>query len=252
MDDCGGFREVYRLPKLESLLLGAKTRYQTARATVRLITDGELATAAVRRTVDHAAERGVLLSFGDPESGTPPHSVFYDSEEVVRLWHERPDRWREEACSSGDPVRYEVANGGRRWLYDPPEAVYTSNNYGARRGWPPLAPLLDPSRVLFDRLFDSATVRGTGRGLARAGRETVEVEAKTISPDYPPRGLFGEEGAEDYRLSVDAEVGVILRYAERLAGEEFYAAEVEEISFDEEFPEGTFQLDLPGVEFRDL
>ena len=49
---------------------------------------------------------------------------------------------------------------------------------------------------------------------------------------------------------MDAEIGVILRVAARLEGREFYIAEVTEIAFDEEFPEDTFRLELPGVEFR--
>jgi hypothetical protein len=38
--------------------------------------------------------------------------------------------------------------------------------------------------------------------------------------------------------------------AARLEGREFYVAEVAEIAFDEESPENTFRLGLPGVEFR--
>ncbi len=36
----------------------------------------------------------------------------------------------------------------------------------------------------------------------------------------------------------------------RLEGREFYIAEVTEIAYDEESPEDTFRLELPGVEFR--
>ena len=39
---------------------------------------------------------------------------------------------------------------------------------------------------------------------------------------------------------VDAERGVLLRCASRLGGEDFDALEVEEIHFDEQFPEDTF------------
>ena len=37
--------------------------------------------------------------------------------------------------------------------------------------------------------------------------------------------------------------------ATRLAGREFRAADV---TYDEEFPDDAFQLDLPGVEFRSI
>jgi hypothetical protein len=36
----------------------------------------------------------------------------------------------------------------------------------------------------------------------------------------------------------------------RLEGREFYVAEVTEIAYDETFPEDTFRLEMPGVEFR--
>jgi hypothetical protein len=49
---------------------------------------------------------------------------------------------------------------------------------------------------------------------------------------------------------VDAEVGVILRLASRLGGEEFDIFEVLDIAFDEAFAEGTFKLELQGVEFE--
>ncbi len=58
------------------------------------------------------------------------------------------------------------------------------------------------------------------------------------------------EGATDHLLLVDAEMGTILRVAARLEGGEFRVAEATEIAYDERFPEGTFRLELPGVEFE--
>jgi hypothetical protein len=49
---------------------------------------------------------------------------------------------------------------------------------------------------------------------------------------------------------VDAEIGVILRFASILRGEECDVFEVTGLAFDEIFPEDTFVLDLPGVEFE--
>jgi len=74
-----------------------------------------------------------------------------------------------------------------------------------------------------------------------AGREAMRL-----------RGVAGEEwdwewdpdplswGADEYEAVVDAERGVLLRCASRLRGEDFDALEVEEIHFDEQFPEDTF------------
>jgi len=80
--------------------------------------------------------------------------------------------------------------------------------------------------------------------------------AKTVSWGYPPYVFSAynasSEGATDHLLLVDAEIGTILRVAARLEGREFRVAEATEVAFDEEFREGTFRLELPGVQFRQL
>jgi hypothetical protein len=87
-----------------------------------------------------------------------------------------------------------------------------------------------------------------------AGRECVEVRAETVSWGYPPYVLStyhaSSEGATDLLLLVDAEVGTILRVAARLESREFRVAEVSEVAYDEEFPDDTFRLELPGVQFE--
>lgn len=137
---------------------------------------------------------------------------------------------------------------GPWWFYQPPDWADWSPTY--RGGFSPdgeLSGLLDPYELRY-------SIRGTrertfGCGAALSVRGTVEVEAEAISWDYAPLKPF-EDGADDYLLSVDAELRVILRLASRLRGEEFDVFEVVDIAFDEEFPEGTFRLELPGVEFR--
>ena len=62
--------------------------------------------------------------------------------------------------------------------------------------------------------------------------------------------LLGTEGTTDHLLLVDAEVGAILRVAARLEDREFYIGEVTEIAYDEQFPDVSFRLELPGVEFE--
>jgi hypothetical protein len=93
----------------------------------------------------------------------------------------------------------------------------------------------------------------TGRTTTVAGSDAVEVLVATISWGSPPsifRGFYAPDDTTDRILLVDVEVGTIPRVAARLEGWEFYGAEVTETAFDEEFPEGTFRLELPGVEFR--
>jgi hypothetical protein len=73
----------------------------------------------------------------------------------------------------------------------------------------------------------------------KAGREAIRVVGVPAEEwDHFPEPLWW--GADEYEFLVDAERGVLLRCASRLNGEDFDALEVEEIHFDERFPEGTF------------
>jgi hypothetical protein len=254
--------------ELSDLLFGAKERYRSVRATVTQTVDGEVAEESNRRFVDwrfdHKGGFGMVRE-DEGEWRRPPRENFYrayeDTEEVYRLWFERPDRWREERRTTDGRILRCVVFGsarGPRWVYDSPETAI--HDPVLSEPWPPDDPytdlsfMLDPSEELFYyALLDDATVHKTGRSTAVAGRDAMEVRVGTISWGYPPyifHDFYAPEGTTDHLLLVDAEVGVILRAAARLEGREFYVAEVSEIAFDEEFPEATFQLELPGVEFE--
>lgn len=74
-----------------------------------------------------------------------------------------------------------------------------------------------------------------------AGREALRlrgVPGERWDWGWDPDPLYW--GADEYEAVVDAERGVLLRCASRLGGGDFDALEVEEIHFDEDFPEGTF------------
>lgn len=210
----------------------------------------------------HQPLRRVRLSPQDPlQLRSPYHEPRYreyeDLEEVSRLWHERPDRWRQETdLSDGSGTKYRVADGkGPWWAYSPPNRALHAPTNEPREFSPDgtLSGLLDPYELRYDEL--RYRIRATGArnfGGGRTGdvvRETLEVEAEAISWDYAPLEPF-REGADDYLLSVDAEVGVILRLASRLRSEEFEVFEMVDVAFDEAFAEGTFRLELPGVEFE--
>jgi len=241
--------------ELTDLLFGARERYLSVRATVRHSRRGVLATEAINRYVEYSFRNNILSNF-DPPYDEPRYREYGDLEEVSRLWHERPNRWRQETDpSDGSGTTYRVADGkGPWWVYSPRDrALYSPTN--EPREFSPdgaLSGLLDPYELRYDEL--RYRIRGTGsrsfgRGSVAVVRETVEAEAEAISWDYAPLEPF-QEGADDYLLSVDAEVGVILRLASRLRGEEFDVFEVLDIAFEEAFAEGTFRLELQGVEFQ--
>jgi hypothetical protein len=248
--------------ELSELLFGAKERYRSARATIQHTVDATVAEEANRRFVDWRFAQGNpgMGIIGKP--GPPVREDFYldyeDTEEVVRLWHERPDRWREEQRSpEGELLRCVVAAGRRKplWIYDPPEtAIHVPSVPEVRDPDPDFAFMLDPSEDSFyHSVVDDTTIHKTGRTTTLAGREATEVMIRTISWGYPPyifQGFYAPDGTTDHLLLVDEEIGVILRVAARLEGREFYVAEVTEIDLDEELPEDTFSLELPGVEFQ--
>ena len=256
--------------ELSELLFGAKERYRSVRAEITHTVVGAVAEESNRRFIDWRFARpggsgmggvwtddeGRIHSMESPEDF---YHEYEDTERVVHLWHERPDRWREEwrGVESGDLGRCVVAagRGAPLWIYVPPEtAMYVPSVPEERDPDPKLAFMLDPSEeILYYSLVDDATTHKTGRRATVAGREVVEVMIKTLSWGYPPmlfRDFYWPEGTTDHLLLVDAEVGVILRAAARLEGREFYIAEINEIAFDEEFSEDTFRLELPGVQFR--
>jgi hypothetical protein len=258
------FRELSGL-----LHFGAKERYRSVRATITRTVDGAVAEEANRRFVDWRFSKkggfGMVRKDGG-EWRRPPRGNFYrayeDSEVVVRLWHERPDRWREEIRAlDGRLLRCVVFGSARgpRWVYAPPETAIYDATFS--EPWPHQDPFtdlsfaLDPSEELFYyALLDDANVHKTDSRAIVAGRETVEVLVETVSWGHPPSIFHSSgasmEGTTDHVLLVDAEVGPILRVAARLEGREFRVAGVTEIAFGEEFPEGTFRLELPGVEFQ--
>jgi len=73
----------------------------------------------------------------------------------------------------------------------------------------------------------------------KAGREAIRIVGVPVEEwDHFPEPLWW--GADEYEVLVDSERGVLLRCASRLNGEDFDALEVEEIRFDERFPEDVF------------
>jgi hypothetical protein len=258
----GDFRE------LSGLLFGAKKRYRSARATITRTVDGAVAEESNRRFVDWCFADGSGFGMVREDGGEwerPPREGFYrtyeDMEREVRLWHERPDRWREEWHTlEGSMLRCVVFGGARgpRWVYAPPEtAIYDAV---LSEPWPHPDPhtdlsfMLDPSEDLFSyALIDDAIVRQTGRWATVAGREALEVMVGTVSWGYPPsifHDSFVPNGTTDHLLLVDAKVGTILRAAARLEGREFWVVETAEIAYDEGFSEDTFRLEMHGGKFR--
>ena len=259
------FEEIYEL------LSKAKERYNSVQTTLLHTIDPNIAREANRRYVNWRFDQGspgmAILGKSEP----PRREDFYqgyggDSEEQIRLWHQTPNLWREEIYDCEGWLKEAEVHGGRngpRWTYErdnpekPNNATYMPRTPERQDIDTRFSRMFDPSEQDFSLSFwDGVTVSKTGRKARVCARECVEVLAQTISWGYPPY-IFDNyeasaEGATDHLLLVDAEIGTILRVVSRLEGKEFRVAEVTEIFYDEQFPEDTFRLDLPGVDFEQL
>jgi hypothetical protein len=236
--------------ELSGLLFEARKRYRTARATIRHRRRGDLAAEAENRYVEYGFRHGVLTNF-DPPLDVPRYREYADLDKVSRLWHERPDRWRQETDpADGSGTMYRVADGrGPWWSYGAPNhAYYSPTNGGEFSPDEELSCLLDPYEIRYGLGDCNLQIAGRAELL---GRATIEVEARAISWSYAPTGPFWG-GADDYLMSVDAKMGTILRFASRLRGEDCEVFEMTELAFDEVLPEVTFVLDLPRVEFEKM
>ena len=182
--------------EVHGLLFKAEERYGSVFATVVYTVHADVAEEANRRFVDwrfaHGSGFGMVREAGG-EWRRPPREDFYrsfeDTEQTVHLWHERPNRWREEwRTQDGSMLRCVVFGGARgpRWVYEPPGTAI--HDAALSEPWPHQDPytdlsfMLDTSEDLFSyALIDDATVHKTGRRTTVAGREAVEVRVVTVS-----------------------------------------------------------------------
>jgi hypothetical protein len=181
---------------LHELLSKAKERYHSVRAALVHTVDGSRLAFLAKGFIDWRFDGGSpgMGIIGKP--GPPQREGFYHDyedleEEWIRLWHQRPDLWREERRTPEGRLREcEVYRGmgGPRWIYHPLEwAAYIPRIDEQEGRDTRFSFMLDPSEYVFSETFwDGTTVKKTGREATLAGRECVEVRAETISWGYPP------------------------------------------------------------------
>jgi hypothetical protein len=122
---------------LSALLFGAKERYRSVRSTISHTVEAAVSEESNQHFVDwrFAQPGGSGLGTLRTEArrrarGTDVPEDFYltyeDSERMVHLWHERPDRWQEEILTREDRMLRCVVFGGTRsprWVYEPPRTA---------------------------------------------------------------------------------------------------------------------------------
>lgn len=236
------------------LMRSAPERYETVRATLRYRGDGSTIQAVREQFARAGAYR---QAFGDPPESSEPIRHYEPGGPFgwrCRVWSARDQHWRIELELPGDGVDIAASTGRRQLPIGGPlgsDMVWKQRSDGCSHragvpGWLPQS--TDTFWTMYP--FDPVGSAGLDSELERldlrvecavswAGQEGIRLVGVPIEDwRYPPEPLWA--GADEYEVVVDAERGVLLRCASRLDGEDFDALEVEEIYFDESFPESVF------------
>lgn len=236
------------------LMGSAPQRYDTVRAALRYRGDGPTIKAVRERFLRSEAARrafGEQVDIPEEISHSEPDGPFGWR---CRVWRLDDYRWRQELGLPDGGVEIAVSTGRMRLhgtTEGPPgtsEMWHRRVGAGDRSGDPSWLMGTDIYWTMYP--FDPAGIAGIDSEFGRlnitveelvtwAGREAMRLRGVPVEEwEGPPEPLWW--GAEEYEAVVDAERGVLLRLASRLGGEDVDALEVEEIYFDEQFPEDTF------------
>lgn len=178
-------------------------------------------------------------------------------ERYYQFWMVKPGRWRIEQVATagqGSPARprqIKVIDGAIWWSWTAGAAVYTNARtaHPQQTRYPPgvdpaLLVMLDPAP-----LVDAWRMR-VAESAEEIGRRGDVVTCTTRDPQPDPR-LW--PGAEQYKLLVEREHGVLLRAEALLAGEVYAGTAFTELTLDQAIPEERFVFQPPsGVPIHDM
>ena len=237
-------------------------RYESVRASLRYRGDGTVKREIRERLVRSEAAR---REFGiSPEEDSAP--IRHPEPDGpfgwrCRAWHADHYHWRMETEVPDDGVAISACKGRRLLpIGGPPgSGLWWNRRVGASPPeddppWFHLAldhywtfyPLLTDEICGISYELEGLELRVEGQ-VQWAGREAVRLVGvpPAVELEWDPDPLSW--GADEYEVVVDTERGVLLRIASRLRGEDFDTLEIEEIYFDERFPEDTFTSREPLV-----
>ncbi len=223
------------------LVRGAPERYDSVRAALRYRGDGSTIKAVRERFLRSEAGRH---TFGKPTE--PAEDISYSEPDErfgwrCRVWRVNDHHWRQELDLPDGGVDIAVSTGRMRTWH----RRVGGGSPGEDPGWLMGTDIFWRMYPFNPAGFASIDLKLEGLDLKAEGpvrwakREAVVLRGMPVVQwEYPPEPLWW--GADEYEVVVDAERGVLLRCASRLRGKDFDALEVEEIHFDERFPEDTF------------
>jgi outer membrane lipoprotein-sorting protein len=240
---------VDELGELLELLYSARGRFRTARGVLLHRWSQRLTIEAMKREEETRTRRGgsqsqIMFATRAGDEPEPPDL----HEERTRFWWEPPDRLREEVESDAKHARTTVVDGELWWMYMPEWGAISNvelsdeerAHHVVGRG-ESFRPALDPSGLIGVLDIDGVEVEGVRLCVRARPRDDLD------GPSAHFR-LRLAVGADAYELLVDRERGTVLRLAAYLDGEEIAVTEVEEVVFDEDFPEATFVFVPPPGE----
>jgi outer membrane lipoprotein-sorting protein len=236
------------LGEVLELLYDARNRWRTARGVLLHRHSLRLTTEGIRREQRRQRRspgRGSVVQFAlaTTGDGEPPPDIH---EVRTRFWWEPPNRLREE--SDAQTI---VRDGELWWMYTPDIGAVSNAGlpdeerarFGAGGG-DELRQFLDPSGLTGVLEFDR--IEPAGDVFLVHARPRVDLD------DFHVHMRLGvSTGADRFELVVDRARGVVLRRTAYLGDDEMSSAELAEIAFDENFPDGTFVfVPPPGEEVR--
>ena len=233
------------LGQLLELLHESGFRWRTLRAAGREWRHHARLGDAFRRSVP--TDTGFRHSVTVSSRRTDGRSIGEEAEEPWRLWMDRAGKRRAE-FALGDEMVVAVFDGPTWWSWSPSQGARTNAglaNWG--HGMGPAPALVETTELLSSLRFE---VQGRAYLL---GRDVFQVRAtpRDIDAPLPNFVLHGlGAGADEYRIAVDAERGVLLRSEARRAGLPFRIIETTEVAFDDDLAAEVFVIELPpGEEF---
>ena len=228
---------------LEDLLValhGPVPRFETVRMAAESWSHRERALEAFERGSEGALIR--LYATSEQEEQPPVEDT-----SGFRVWHRAPDRWRiERDGARGHGLSLEIYVGAE-WLHyseaeGPISNIGDSDPVSSNVDFA-ITTMLEPWSAASSLTFvDCEPTRFAGRdALSASARPRRRLDDP--GPDWALMGL--PRGAEEYRLIVDRERGVLLRIEALLDSSPFDVEEVREIVFDEPIEDEVFSFASP-------
>jgi hypothetical protein len=248
------------LKDLIELLYTAERRFTSIQVTWRYHYHVQSMEIAQQRWINMNAEGSVAFL---TETRKSNQSIEVDQREPIlvkkRIWWQKPACWRQDQTGNSSNDSINISCDGQRWLYSS-ESNILFTNVPTEERWSHAGlrvetisgtsdtsdlirdvPLLDPSFLLVTHELEPVSET------LYAGRPTIEVRATYQKREDTLHEAFFWATADEYRLLVDQEYGILLRYAALIDEIEYAVSSVEEVIFDQPIPPEIFVFSPPDV-----